>query len=64
MFLKQVAKTIKFGTDERWHGLSTERFGHFTAEDVTEARNDLMARYPDETDTIDRYAARLMVMLD
>ncbi len=63
MYLKQVGSDILFGTDEHRHKLSTERFSHFTQDDVTDAANDLAARYPDQTETIDRYAVRLMEMV-
>lgn len=61
--LTQLGAEIRFGTRESFHRLSTERFSHFTAQDVSEAVNDLAARYPDEVATIDRYAVRLMEMV-
>lgn len=63
LFLKQTPKAIHFGAPEHFHKLSTERIGHFKAEDVTAARDDLAERYPDDIETIDRYAARLMEMV-
>jgi hypothetical protein len=61
--LHQLRDVIYFGSPEHRYKLSTERFDHFTAEDVSNAANDLAAQYPDEVDAIDRYAVRLLGMV-
>ena len=63
MFIRQIRNAIQFGTDARFHVLSTDRFSHFTEGDVAKAADDLKARYPEESETIERYAERLRAML-
>ncbi len=60
MYLKQTAKdVILFGTAEHQHKLAKG----FRLADVDAAATDLLAAYPAEAETIERYAARLKAML-
>lgn len=59
MHLTQTAQYIVFGTDEHPHKLAKG----FRQADVDEAAADLLAAYPDEAGTIERYAARLKEMV-
>lgn len=58
MYLTQTAKYVLFGTDEHPHKLAK----NFRQADVDVAVADLLAAYPGEADTIERYAARLKEM--
>lgn len=59
MYLTQTAKYVLFGTDEHPHKLAK----NFREADVDVAAADLLAAYPDEAETIERYAARLKEMV-
>lgn len=59
MYLKQTAKEIILGTDGRQHKLDKG----FSETDVDTAAADLLAAYPDDAETIERYAARLKTMV-
>ena len=60
MYLKQVSKdVILFGTDEHQHKFTM----NITLAGVDTAAADLLAAYPDEAETIGRYAARLKTMV-
>lgn len=60
MYLKQTAKDVTiFGTNERQHKLAKG----FRLADVEAAATDLLAAYPGEAETIERYAARLKSMV-
>jgi hypothetical protein len=60
MYLKQTAKdVIMFGTDEHQHKLAKG----FKQADIDAAAADLLAAYPAEAETIERYAARLKAMV-
>lgn len=60
MYLKQTARdVILFGTDEHQHKFPKV----FQLADVETAAADLLAAYPSEAETIERYAARLKTMV-
>lgn len=59
MYLRQTAKYVMFGTDEHLHKLENG----FRDADVDAAVDDLLAAYPDEAETITRYADRLKKMV-
>lgn len=60
--LVQINDTIRFGTEEHRHVLSIKSGQYFKKADVTSAADDLLAEYPEEAETIARYAAKLMTM--